>query len=257
MPFRKFLIEIFDSSNPLVFMGNASQAALGETITLLVWNVYKTRKRSWHDDFLNLSRDKDLILLQESVLNRLDNSIFENSNQFQWIMACSHRYRLSQVITGLKTGCVAKSSAQEFHHSPDKEPILDTSKLVLATTYHLANSLKLLLVLNVHAINFVTLEKYTRHINQILSVIHHHSGPIILAGDFNCWNAARLEFLFGRIKKEGLITVTLNRETRWNHLNRHLDHIFYRGLHLINAETLSFIKSSDHYPILAEFKVNV
>jgi len=254
MPFRKLLPEIFDSANPLVFMGQASQAALGETITLLVWNVYKTRKRGWHDDFLKLSRNKDLILLQESVLNNLDNSIFKNANRFEWIMACSHKYRISQIITGLKTGCVAKSCSQEFLHSPDKEPLVNTSKLMLATTYSLENSLNQLLVLNVHAINFVTLKKYTRHINQILSVIQHHTGPIILAGDFNCWNAARLEFLFGRIKNEGLTVVALEREPRWHHLNHHLDYIFYRDLHLIKAETLFDINSSDHYPIIAEFK---
>ncbi len=257
MPFRKLLPEIFDSADPLIFMGKASQAALGETITLLVWNVYKTRKSGWYDDFLKLIRNKDLILLQESVLNNHDNSIFEKTNRLEWVMACSHKYRLSQVITGLKTGCVAKSCAQEFLHSPDKEPILNTSKLMLATRYHLQNSLNQLLVLNVHAINFVTLKKYSCHINQILSVVQQHSGPIILAGDFNCWNAARLEFLFELIKNEGLTTVALDRETRWHHLNRHLDYIFYRDLHLIQAETLSSIYTSDHYPIMAEFKINV
>jgi endonuclease/exonuclease/phosphatase (EEP) superfamily protein YafD len=255
MPFRKLFPELFDSATPLVVMGQASQDALGETITLLVWNVYKTRKSGWHDDFLNLIRNKDLILLQESVLNNIDNSIFENSNRLEWIMACSHKYRISQVITGLKTGSVAKSSGQEFLHSPDKEPLLNTSKLMLATRYHLESCVKQLLVLNVHAINFVSLNKYTRHIDQILSIIQHHSGAIILAGDFNCWNAARREFLFERIKNEGLITVALDRETRWQHLNHHLDYIFYRDLHLNNAETLPFIDSSDHYPIIAEFKL--
>jgi endonuclease/exonuclease/phosphatase (EEP) superfamily protein YafD len=256
MPFRKLLSEIFDSARPLVFMGQANQAALGANINVLVWNVYKARKVGWIDDFLNLISNKDLILLQESVLNSLDNSIFEQASRLEWIMACSHRYRLSQLITGLKTGCVAKSSVQELLHSPDKEPLLNTSKLMLATTYHLENSLKQLLVLNVHAINFVTLKKYKRHINQILSVIQQHSGPVILAGDFNCWNAARHNFLFERIKDEGLTSVELDREPRWQHLNSHLDHIFYRDLQLIKAQTLSFINSSDHYPIVAEFRVN-
>jgi endonuclease/exonuclease/phosphatase (EEP) superfamily protein YafD len=255
MPFRKLLPEIFDSADPLIFMGKASQAALGETITILVWNVYKTRKSGWFDDFIKLIRNKDLVLLQESVLNNSDNSIFENTIRFEWIMACSHKYRISQIITGLKTGCVAKSSDQEFLHSPNKEPILNTSKLMLATTYHLENSHEKLLVMNVHAINFVTLKIYANHIDQILSVIQQHSGPIILAGDFNCWNAARREFLFERIKNEGLITVTLDRESRWQHLKQHLDYIFYRDLNLNNAETLSLINSSDHYPIVAEFEV--
>ena len=256
MPYRKIFPEVYDSSNPLVFMGQASQPALGKTISVLVWNIYKARKSGWQDDFLKLIRNKDLVLLQESVLNNNDNSIFEKGRRFEWIMACSHKYRGSQIITGLKTGSVAKSSAQEFLHSPDREPLLNTSKLVLATKFHLENSLKSLLVLNVHAINFVTLKKYSRHINQILSLIHLHSGPIILAGDFNCWNAARLEFLFESIKNEGLTAAALDRETHWHHLNHHLDHIFYRDLHLIKAETLSDINSSDHYPIMADFTVH-
>ncbi|MFA5985087.1 MAG: endonuclease/exonuclease/phosphatase family protein [Methylococcaceae bacterium] len=256
MVFRKLFPEIYDSTNPLVFMGRAKQSALSESITLLVWNVYKTRKSGWYSDFLNLVNKTDLVLLQESVLNNLDNSKFEKTDRFEWIMACSHKYRLSQVITGLKTGCVAQSNAQILLHSPDKEPILNTSKLMLATRYPLESSLKQLLVLNVHAINFVTLKKYASHINQILSVIHHHTGPIILAGDFNCWNDARIKLLFERIKNAGLTTVTLDRKTRWHQLNHHLDYIFYRDLQLKNAQTLSSIHSSDHFPIMAEFVVN-
>jgi endonuclease/exonuclease/phosphatase (EEP) superfamily protein YafD len=253
MPYRKIFPEVYDSSNPLVFMGQPIQPALDKTISILVWNVYKTRKNGWQYDFLKLIPNRDLVLLQESVINNHDNSIFEKSRRFEWIMACSHKYRGSQIITGLATGSIAKSSAQEFLHSPDREPFLKTSKLVLATKFHLENSYKTLLVLNVHAINFVGLKKYSRHINQILSLTQTHTGPIILAGDFNCWSNARLELLFECIKNEGLIEVALDRETHWHHLNHHLDHIFYRDLHLIKAETLSNINSSDHYPILAEF----
>ncbi len=253
MLFRKIFPEVYDSSNPLVYMGQASQPTLGKTISILVWNIYKAKKSGWRDDFLKLIPKKDLILLQESVINKHDNSIFEKSRRFEWIMACSHKYRGSQIITGLKTGSIAKSSVHECLYSPDREPLLNTSKLVLATKFNLESSLKTLLVLNVHAINFVRIKKYSSHINQILSLIQQHSGPIILAGDFNCWSNARFEFLFESIKNVGLTPVAFDRETFWHHLNNHLDHIFYRDLDLIKAETLSDINSSDHYPIIAEF----
>jgi endonuclease/exonuclease/phosphatase (EEP) superfamily protein YafD len=255
MRFIKFFTENFNSEKPLVFMGSAGQAMLDKKITILVWNVYKSRKTGWYSDFFKLIQNVDLILLQESVLKNDANDFFKENNQLEWIMASSHQYYISQIITGLKTGCVAKASSPIFFQSPDKEPILQTAKLLLATKYSLTNSLKQLLVVNVHAINFVSLKKYTRHIHQILSVVQQHSGPVILAGDFNCWSAARHNLLFSVVKKEGLTAVTLERRPRWIHFNRHLDFIFYRELELVKADALCHIKSSDHYPLLAEFQV--
>lgn len=255
MPYRKLLTQVYDANDPLIFMGKASQTVIGESLSILVWNSYKAKRIGWRADFLSLISDKDLVILQESVLTADDNGIFEKSRRFEWIMARSHQYLRSQMITGLKTGAVAAASAQQWLYSPDQEPLLHTSKLLLATTYPLQNSVETLLVVNVHAINFVKLKKYTRHIQQILAVIRPHLGPIILAGDFNCWNAGRFELLIASISEAGLIAAPLERENRWQHLNRHLDHIFYRGLDLISAETLSDIHSSDHFPLVAEFKL--
>jgi endonuclease/exonuclease/phosphatase (EEP) superfamily protein YafD len=254
MPFKRLLPEVFGAADPLVLMGKAGERALGGTISVLVWNIYKAKKSGWRNDFLKLIKNRDLVLLQESVFNTPHDGIFEKSRYFEWVMARSHEYRRNRIVTGLKTGAVAPSIAQEFLRSPDQEPFLKTPKLVLATKYPLKDSQKALLVLNVHAINFVSFKKYARYIDQVLPVMRQHSGPIILAGDFNCWNAARSEFLFRWMKDEGLAAAEPDRKARWRHLNRHLDHIFYRDLQLTKAETLSDIDSSDHYPIAAEFK---
>ena len=44
-----------------------------------------------------------------------------------------------------------------------------------------------LLVVNVHAINFVMLHTFEAFIKQLISAMKNHHGPILLAGDFNTW----------------------------------------------------------------------
>ena len=101
MPYRKIFPEVYDSSNPLVFMGQASRPALGETLSILVWNIYKARKSGWQDDFLKLIRNKDLVLLQESVLNNHDNSIFEKIalHKVPFLKSCLTKGNRSKTLT--------------------------------------------------------------------------------------------------------------------------------------------------------------
>ncbi len=253
MPFKKIRPKSYHADSPLLVMGTASHRELGEKFSILVWNIYKAKKPGWKENFQQLVADKDLVLLQESVFNTPHNDIFETSIRFEWIMARGHQYHHDQMTTGLKTGAVASPVTQKYIHSMDREPLANTVKLALSTEYRLKNSDQILLVINVHAINFVSIRKYKRYINQTMSLIQHHVGSVIVAGDFNCWNRARAEFLFDSMKNEGLNAAISERKPLWRHLNRHIDHIFYRDLQLIKTESLSNINSSDHYPLMAEF----
>lgn len=255
MPFKRIFPESFNADHPLVVMGHASVPALGDRISLLVWNIYKAKKPHWQESFTALAEGRDIVLLQESIFNTRHKGLFEDSARFEWIMARSHTYHHNQLTTGLKSGAVAPSTGQRFLSSPDREPILKTMKLALRTEYPLQHHDQTLLVINVHAINFVSLTKYIRHITQVLSLIKDHTGPVILAGDFNCWNEARAAFLFDCMKQEGLMAALPQRKALWRHLNRHIDHIFYRGLTLETVATRADVKTSDHYPLVAEFSV--
>jgi endonuclease/exonuclease/phosphatase (EEP) superfamily protein YafD len=244
---------LFDHHDTLVTTGSPARQELAMPLRILVWNIYKARRRRWRNDFLSLIPDKNLVLLQESVLNAVHDDIFGKEKSFEWVMARSHQSRRTNTFTGVKTGAAAPSLKQAFLSSPDQEPVSKTPKMLLATLYPVAESEKNLLALNMHALNFVSLEKYKRHLDQIAEMLRGHDGPVILGGDFNTWNAARLRHFYQLMEQSGLQEVSLSRPRRLRHFNRHLDHIFYRDLRLENAEVLNGINSSDHHPITATF----
>lgn len=253
MPYR-FLPEPLSSDATLHTVGTARQACFttGNSLKILVWNIYKARNRKWQADFIRLTEDKDLILLQESVFNTKHDSLFQSPDKIEWVMAQSYKNVKSGMVTGVKTGACTFSSERRFFNSPDREPLFNTSKMLLATTYQVEGGLPLL-VINIHAINFVSFQKYGRQTAQIIEAVEGHEGPVILAGDFNTWSISRLKQLYEITDRIGLRAVPLLKKTRWSHLNQVLDHIFYKDLTLKSAELRHDIQTSDHYPITAEF----
>lgn len=255
MPYRKLFPQLFPTADALHMFNGGSQAALSPSFDLLVWNMWKARGRGWEDDFQALVKDKEILILQESVFNSPFDALFTGNDKFEWVMAKSFGDTQTSSVTGVKTGAVVKSLAQSAFVSPDVEPLLRTPKMLLATSYPLSGSETPLLVVNVHAVNFVSLEKFGRQMKQVVEAIGDHNGPVILAGDFNTWNISRYKSLLALAEDMGLTEVQLTRKGRLGHLNKHLDHIFYKGLQLESAQVLSQVRSSDHYPITAKFKI--
>ena len=233
----------------LKIMGKASKVTMGPNIELLLWNVYKCQKKGWHDDFKKLGASKDLILLQEAILNSPFDSHFNGSVLHQWIMACSFRNIKTNIETGVKTGSTVAAQKQYFSASHHSEPISNTKKMLLATLYPLDTPKQSLLVVNAHLINFVSLEKFKTHLHQIFNTLDDHEGPIIMAGDFNTWNRQRLSYFNELARSFWLEEVKMTRQPRFSHLFQHLDHIYYRGLELVASHVHTDIRSSDHYPI--------
>lgn len=246
MPFRKIKTDNFTPENSLRVLGQASHSGFGQKINLLVWNIYKARRQNWLVDFKRLIHEQHLIILQEAVFKSTYDAFFEDSVKFEWVMARSFRKRHSGLETGVKTGSVTPSIGRTPIFSEYSEPVVNTPKLVLSTHYVLQGSEEKLLVLNIHAINFVSLKKYTSQLEQFKREIGNHIGPIILAGDFNTWSLGRY-MRFKQIAFEsGLLEAAIIRPRRIQHLNQHLDHVFYRGLLLQEIKTISTIDTSDH-----------
>lgn len=252
---KHFLPHCFTADDELRRLGRAQAQALGPVIHCLVWNILKARRTQWVDDFRELSADRDLVLLQEAVTNAPTDAVFENNPRLGWIMARSFRHRRSQVEHGIKTGSVAEPLESHFYLSPHAEPVSQTQKLLLSTTYPLQDQSEHLLVLNMHAINFVGVQKYVDQLDQLSAALSAHSGPVILAGDFNTWNPARLRRFLEVASKAGLTEASMERKSRLAHMNCHLDHVFYRGLQLRVINSLTHYHSSDHAPITATFVV--
>jgi endonuclease/exonuclease/phosphatase (EEP) superfamily protein YafD len=253
MPYRRLFPKLFTASDTLHILGGGAQAALSPSFDLLVWNMWKGRGRGWDNDFQALVQGKEVLILQESIFNSPFDPLFAGNDRFEWVMARSFIDSKTQACTGVKTGAVVKSLAQSFYASPDVEPLSRTPKMLLATSYPLAGTDKTLLVVNIHAINFVSIEKFARQMKQVVEAIGAHEGPVVLAGDFNTWNKARYNSLLTLADDMGLTEVKLTRKGNPAHLNKHLDHIFYKGLRLESAEVLMNIRSSDHFPITAKF----
>ena len=230
-------------------MGHAPNQFMGPNIELLLWNVFKCKKKGWLEDFKSLSSDKDLILLQEAILNSPYDVDFKKSLQHQWMMARSFKNVKTNIETGVKTGSTVAAQQHYFSVSKPSEPVSQTKKMLLATVYPLPTLGQSLLVVNSHLINFVSFDKFSMHLNQVFHMLENHDGPILLAGDFNTWNGKRLRYFNQLAKSFSLDEVMMDRKPRFNHLFQHLDHIYFRGLEVVNAHVHTNIHSSDHYPI--------
>ena len=233
----------------LKIMGSAPKEVMGPNIEILLWNVFKCRKKGWQEDFISLMHDKELILLQEAIVNSPFDIHFNQSFQHQWIMARSFRNLKTNIETGVKTGSTVAAKKHYFLASKHSEPISKTKKMLLATLYPLNTMGQSLLVVNSHLINFVSFKKFRTHLDQVFQMLENHDGPILLAGDFNTWNGKRLKYFHQLAMSFSLEEVPMIRQPRLNHLFHHLDHIYCRGLEVVNAQVHTHIHSSDHYPI--------
>ena len=251
----------YSAVESLKVMGNASKELMGPSIKVLLWNVFKCKKKGWQSDFISLTDDKDLILLQEAVLNSPFDGLFNHSSQHQWIMASSFRNVKSNIETGVKTGSSVVASKHFFSASAHSEPVTNTKKMVLATEYPLVGSAESslepsLLVINTHMINFVSFEKFSAHLDQAFQALEHHSGPILFAGDFNTWNKKRMQYFDELAMLCLLKEVQITRQPRLGHLFCHLDHIYCRGLSVVDVHVHTDIHSSDHYPISLSLNIS-
>lgn len=230
-------------------MGKASNEVMGPNIEILLWNVFKCKRKGWQEDFNILIQNKDLVLLQEAIINSPFDSAFKNSSQYQWIMARSFKNEKTKVENGVKTGANIEAEASYLLASAHSEPISKTKKMLLATIYPLNINGQSLLVVNSHILNFVTFVKYKAHVDQVFDIINAHDGPILLAGDFNTWNRKRLRYFHRLALSFSLKEIELMRKPRLNHLWKHLDHAFCRGLRILDTQVHTDIHSSDHFPI--------
>ena len=278
---ERLLPERFAGDAGLREVGRAPRAALGPTLRVLCWNILKARRADFAADFRRLSADRDLVLLQEAVLNAPSDALFTDDSRHRWTMARSFRDPRTGIEHGVKTGAAAPALEARGHASTHAEPFVRTPKMLLATRYALAPAraagsegegdagaphgvggadgadapgAPTLLVLNMHAINFVPVAKYLAQLGQLAGALDAHAGPVLLAGDFNTWSVRRRASFFSVAGEARLAEAAMERGARLAHLNAHLDHVFYRGLSLLGIASLGAVASSDHAPIVATFE---
>jgi len=252
---NRFMPHCYSADDELQVMGSPHQQGIGPLVRCLVWNIYKARRSNWQSDFCNLKADRDLVLLQEAVFNAPSDPLFTQCQRFEWTMARSFKDPRTQIVHGVKTGSSVRSLENRFYLSPHTEPVSQTQKLLLTTLYPIAGRDELLMVLNMHAINFVGARKYEGQLEQLSGALKSHDGPLILGGDFNTWSPKRLASFLKVVTAAELQEAVMQRNKKLTHMNRELDHLYYRGLRLQSVESLHRYRSSDHSPITATFEL--
>lgn len=199
-------------------------------------------------EFRELIERADIALLQEAIgkPDFINNLIFSRPD-YCWTLA--NAFTSKGFSTGVATGSNVRQLQNKALLSPVTEPITNSHKSILLTEYPLQNSRQTLLVLNIHAINFVSTGSFKKHIDQARDVLKSHRGPIVMAGDFNTWNAPRMQYLLKVAQELRLAKVpVMNGSPKI----LKLDHVFTRGLTILSAEELSQYRSSDHSPLALE-----
>jgi len=239
-------------------MSSFGKSSCGEikskTINVLVWNMFKGDKPDWQRDFLVLSKNKDLVLMQEVYLDNKMKSTFDKTD-YQYVYAKSFIYNKTLISTGVATASRCASIKNISQRSIPLEPIVSTPKMVVITKYKTSFNTDLL-VLNIHGINFVNYIKLATQLKQAYSIARHHTGPIIFAGDFNTWSKMKLYVLKRFAKKLNLNEVKFENDGRMKTFGNPLDHVLYRGFKVISSKVHSNIEGSDHKALDIKLEFN-
>lgn len=222
-----------------------------DKISILNWNIYKGQRQKWAEDFLQLSHDVDIVFLQEAPLNSQLQQALNHKNLF-WNMNSAFE------LNGTETGVMVASIARPLGSCGlrNKEPIIRLPKTTLVSSYIFSGSAEILLVANIHSINFsLGIKAYQQQLADLNEILIKHDGPIILAGDFNNWNEERTAILRQFAARLMLQSLTFEEEKRTTYFGAPVDHILYRGLVPVTS-TVHPVTSSDHNPISATFRLD-
>jgi len=220
-----------------------------DSLTLLSWNIAKINNKKFllYVETLLEKYQINLFLFQEFKKVKAQDWYFQN---FSYALSPNIKTKKSffGVLSAFDFACQKALPLL----TTKKELKYLTKKSVLVTSHLLKNG-QILLVINIHAINFTSNKDYSYELGIIEKYAKNHKGPLILAGDFNSWNFARTYQLSTLAKSLSLQEVTFSEK---NHIKKFfkypLDHIFYRGLILVEKQSLK-APFSDHNPLLAKF----
>ena len=208
--------------------------------SLAVWNAQKGRNESWRGDLEALTDQFDFVLLQEFA------------NTANWANAPYWSFAPGFRVGSTSTGVATLSRRQPLVRCEfvNHEPWLRSPKATNITQFALQHDTSLVLV-NLHAINFsIGLVQFRRQISEAIQAVAAHDGPLIFAGDFNTWRAGRVRVMHEMLSQLGLEPVQFADDQRSRVFGQHLDHLYIRGLDVINATTRA-VSTSDHNPMLA------
>lgn len=219
-------------------------------LRVVTWNIHKQGDRGWERDLRTFSADSDVLLLQESVLDRPLQHVFGDAGM-RWVMASSFLYGATDVgvVTGSRVAPIASCTQRVV------EPLLRLPKSAIVSWFPLEGRRATLAVANIHAVNFsLTLGTYRAQFNALVDALASHQGPIVLAGDLNTWSIDRVAVVDAAARRLHLTEIPFSDDRRRLFLGHQLDHIYTRGLDVVASSAVA-VTSSDHNPVMATLRV--
>lgn len=237
-----------NDSQVLRHWGRAERASVSRPLRIITWNIYKANGQDeWGRAIRSLRAEADLVLGQEGWMIPAFEQVMSEPSGFFWSFATAFTYRRAE--TGVFVGTRIAPTRFQWHRSPGREPVTSSPKMALSTELPLQDGRKLL-VINVHALNFVLPEAFRSQIGPLFEMAARHRGPVVFGGDFNTWSRGRLNFLLQQAQAQGMSGVGFSDDAR----RMKLDHVFFRELGLVEARILTQISTSDHWPLLTVFE---
>ncbi len=244
-----------ESSQVLRSFGAGADEKLSDTLSVVVWNMYKGQRSGWQDDLLELGERADLVILQEAITTDQMVRTLRDLPDMRWNFAASFEYPDSGSATGVLTGSRATPMTVDYVRSETREPIVGTPKIALLTLHALNPHPEPLLVINVHGHLAVSAETFAAQMERIAMRAAEHDGPVLWAGDFNTWTDERYQSVRQLAHRLRLTEVTIEPDGRTHWLGNVIDRAFVRGAEIRSARALPEIKTSDHVPFTLELKV--
>lgn len=235
-------------------IGKASKSQLpAKNISFLVWNLYKGANDTFKPEYLALTFNRDIIMNQEIFLDQKMNDVFRYMPQYLFETATSFFSGKERIRTGLANISSVQSSFTQFVRTQTLEPVVNSPKLALITSYPIRFSTKKLTVVNIHGINFVSTKSFRLELHRIYEAIKDIPSPLVFAGDFNTWNADRIAILQEYATKLGLQEARFLPDNRMTFNGYPLDHFLHTSdLKIKKARVDSIYKGSDHKPLTVE-----
>jgi endonuclease/exonuclease/phosphatase (EEP) superfamily protein YafD len=240
--------------SPLLMEWGAAVSGTLEVQTpyrLMTWNIYKGGNSGLYEDYGRFVDEYDFVVTQEFLLNSSQEQMINKKQTHHWALAKS--FQDGGAWTGVATVSKFQPQSSLPLKSPGNEPFSGTPKMSLISVYAIADG-RSLMVVNVHGLNFdIGHNSFKKQITALVEQIKGHTGPMILAGDFNTWAETRRAHLLQKTQELGLSRAQL--ENPMGMFSATLDHIFYRDLQMIQEKVISDVSSSDHLPLVLEFKL--
>ncbi len=218
-------------------------------IQLTTWNVQKGLQFGWEKQLKKALDASSLCLLQEMPYHSRHLELFQQQ-EFHFAPGA----KAPRVQTGVLTAAHTNALKQRTLKHP--EPWIRYPKATLITEYPLSQSGLTLWVANIHGINFtIGTRAFAQQLHDIAAALKSHSGPMIIAGDFNSWNPKRNKAITQALFHLGLHEVSFDPHHLKKVFGHPLDRVFYRGLSL-QHHTVIPVTCSDHNMLQAQFLVS-